>query len=116
MSTDAANDKSAGAVAATPSPQTPGQAPSQPARPAWSGSDHPPSSQTSSLWTYWHTLALLAIVVAVGVVGMNARPFVAFLATVGLLVAFTAIAGHGVVGLWRGLLIDERNRLSLSRL
>src|SRR5690242_9175502 len=33
-----------------------------------------------------------------------------------LMALFTTIAGHGVVGLWHGVLIDERNRLSLSRL
>jgi hypothetical protein len=32
-----------------------------------------------------------------------------------LLAAFILIAGKGVTGLWRGLLIDERNRISLSR-
>jgi hypothetical protein len=32
----------------------------------------------------------------------------------GFLTLFTLLTGHGVVGLWRGLLIDERNKLSLS--
>jgi len=26
------------------------------------------------------------------------------------------VAGHGILGLWRGLLVDERNKMSLSRL
>lgn len=33
-----------------------------------------------------------------------------------LLTVFAVIAGHGVTGMWRGLLIDERNKMSLSRL
>ena len=33
-----------------------------------------------------------------------------------LLAAFATIAGQGITGLWRGLLIDERNKISLSRL
>jgi hypothetical protein len=33
-----------------------------------------------------------------------------------LLGIFAAIAGQGITGLWRGLLIDERNKISLSRL
>jgi hypothetical protein len=33
-----------------------------------------------------------------------------------LLGVFAAVAGQGNTGLWRGLLIDERNKISLSRL
>jgi len=33
-----------------------------------------------------------------------------------LLVAFAAIAGHVITGVWRGVLIDSRNKISLSRL
>ena len=32
------------------------------------------------------------------------------------LVAFAGIAGHGIKGVWRGMFIDERNMISLSRL
>src|SRR5688500_7559034 len=115
MSTDAATGKNdVGAV--PPPPRLPGETPDRPSRAALAGDRDTPSSQTRSSWTYWHTFGLVAIVIAVGLVGMKAKPVVAFLATLTLLVAFTAIAGHGVVGLWRGLLIDEQNRLSLSRL
>jgi hypothetical protein len=58
----------------------------------------------------------LLIVIAVGALGGTQRPLVAFLTTLLLMALFTTITGHGVVGLWRGLLIDERNKLSLSRL
>ena len=40
----------------------------------------------------------------------------AWLATMALLVALTAVVGRGITGLWRGALVDDRNRLSLSRL
>jgi hypothetical protein len=33
-----------------------------------------------------------------------------------LITAFAVVAGHGITGYWRGLLIDQRNKLSLSRL
>jgi hypothetical protein len=33
-----------------------------------------------------------------------------------LLTVFAVISGHGVTGMWRGLLVDERNKMSLSRL
>jgi hypothetical protein len=33
-----------------------------------------------------------------------------------LLVPLTALIGRGVTGLWRGALINERNRMSLSRI
>ena len=39
----------------------------------------------------------------------------AWFATMALLVLLTALIGRGVTGFWRGALIDERNRLSLSR-
>jgi len=44
------------------------------------------------------------------------QPKEMFLVTLALLTAFVMIAGHGTVGLWRGVLVDERNRMSLSRL
>jgi len=40
----------------------------------------------------------------------------AWLATLGLLALFAAIAGQGITGDWRGVLIDGRNKMSLSRL
>jgi hypothetical protein len=58
----------------------------------------------------------LLLIVAIGSVGATQPPLVSFLLTIALLAAFTTVAGHGVVGFWLGLLIDERNRMSLSRL
>jgi len=44
------------------------------------------------------------------------RTVLAWLAIAVLMAAFAAVAGHGITGLWRGVLIDDRHRISLSRL
>ncbi len=73
----------------------------------------------NSKWTGWHTFGLPAIIVAIMLI-TPLTPFQgrawAWLATLILLGIFTAVAGHGITGLWRGLLIDDRNKISLSRL
>lgn len=70
-------------------------------------------------WTSWHTFSLLVIIVMMVLAGMlfptYAREW-AWLITLLLLAAFAAVAGQGITGLWDGLLIDERNKISLSRL
>ncbi len=71
------------------------------------------------MWSGWHTFSLCVIVVAVVLVGLlfpSESRFWVWLSIVGLLVAFAVVVGHGITGLWHGLLIDERNKLSLSRL
>lgn len=81
------------------------------------GLDNPQRpSRIHSRWTVWHSLSLLLIVVVIGAIGATQRPQIALLLNLAMMVLFTTIAGHGVVGLWRGVLIDERNKLSLSRL
>ena len=74
------------------------------------------AQRVSPKWRLWHTGSLLLIIVVIGVVGVSLSPHVGFLINMVLLAAFTTIAGHGIVGLWFGVLIDERNRISLSRL
>jgi len=72
-----------------------------------------------SKWTGWHTFGLLVIIVAIVLIGLLIpvqRRLWAWLGTLILLTVFTTIAGHGITGLSRGLLIDERNKISLSRL
>ena len=70
-------------------------------------------------WTGWHTVGLLIIIVLMVLVGLliplRARLW-AWVVNLILLAAFATIAGQGITGLWRGLLIDERNKISLSRL
>ncbi|MEW6181754.1 MAG: hypothetical protein AB1500_01065 [Bacillota bacterium] len=70
-------------------------------------------------WTGWHTFGLLAIIAAIMLIGLLASSgdkLCAWLGIIALMAVFTTVAGHGVTGLWRGLLIDERNKISLSRL
>ena len=68
-------------------------------------------------WRYWHTIALVLITAASILVAIY-RPYgmyQSWLWVMAGLVAFVAIAGHGISGLWRGALVDESNRVSLSR-
>ena len=79
-------------------------------------------------WTTGHTVLLGLIVAAIGVVGISLprsggqlaflgqRAVLAWLLIAGLMGAFAAVAGHGVTGLARGVLIDERHRVTLGRL
>jgi hypothetical protein len=60
-------------------------------------------------------VGLLLILAALAWLGWTQRPNVVYPAALALLAAFAVVAGHGIVGLWLGLLIDERNRMSLSR-
>lgn len=72
----------------------------------------------ASPWTGWHTASLLAILGAVFVAELLLTPprLVTWLSILVLLGMFAVVTGHGVTGLWLGLLIDTRNKLSLSRL
>ncbi len=78
-----------------------------------------PPDKTKSKWTWAHTAGSFALLTAIVLVGLGTpawdRIWV-WLAIMLLLLAFALVAGHGVVGRWTGLLIDERNKMSLSRL
>ena len=79
-------------------------------------------------WRTAHTVALFAIVAGIGVIGvalprkdgqlglLGGRTVLAWLLIAALMAAFAAVAGHGVTGLARGVLIDERHRITLGRL
>jgi hypothetical protein len=79
-------------------------------------------------WRAGHTLVLALILAAIAVVGIalprtdgqlgfvGQRTIVAWIAIALLVATFAAVAGHGVTGIARGVLIDDRHRLSLSRL
>jgi len=70
-------------------------------------------------WKAWHTLSLLAIIGAIVLIGLrtpSTQIVWAWIGTLVLLAGFATVAGHGILGLWLGLLIDERNKMSLSRL
>lgn len=71
------------------------------------------------MWRRWHTASLLTILIvfiAIEVLAAPSQRFTAWLAIMALLILFAMIAGHAVTGLWIGLLIDSRNKVSLSRL
>ena len=84
--------------------------------------------QTRSTWKPTHTVALVVLFAAIFVVGLipsnqaipgfnpPAHGLVAWLVIMVLLGACCVVIGLGTTGLWRGLLIDSRNRMSLSRL
>lgn len=85
----------------------------QPPRPA---AGEAPGTHTSANWANQHTVALLAILIAIVVAGLVLTPAQAFAAIAVLMLGFVTIAGRGVTGLWRGALVDDRNKISLSRL
>ena len=91
---------------------TPTPAPQPVSKPALTASGQPVR------WTRWHTVGQLAIVIAIGVVGVVAPNFnVSMLATwiivVALFLIFLFIVGAGITGRPQGLLSDERNKMSL---
>jgi hypothetical protein len=72
----------------------------------------PPSN-----WTRNHTAGCLAAVAAIVVVALaGAPPVISWLLYLLLMATFTAIVADGITDSRAGILIDERNRMSLSRL
>lgn len=80
----------------------------------------------TTTWTRTHSAALLVLVVALGAVGVlvpwasgssaGDGRLAAWLGELGLMLCFGLVVGHGVTGLWRGILVDDRNKLSSARL
>lgn len=66
----------------------------------------------------WHLLGSVALLAAIGWAGLrpDADQTRAWVITLVLMTAFATLNGHGITGVWRGILIDNRNRMSLSRL
>jgi len=67
----------------------------------------------------WHTVGLLFVLLAILLTRLilpTSPRLWTWLSILGLLGLFTIIVGHGVTGLWLGVLIDNRNKVSLSRL
>jgi hypothetical protein len=72
-------------------------------------------------WTIMHTLGQLFIIVLIAVVGVatpawHLNELLSWLIIVALFLAFLFVVGNGITGRWQGLLIDERKKMSLSRL
>lgn len=69
----------------------------------------------ASSWMWWHTVGLISFVVLVATLH-TMGPRVTLIGLALSLLGFAAIAGHGIKGTWRGMFIDERRMISLSRL
>ena len=69
-------------------------------------------------WSRLHTVgSLLLIAVFVGLAIV--QPLTAYQSWIVVMIGmviFTMIVGHGITGVWQGALVDERLRMSLSRL
>ncbi len=69
-------------------------------------------------WEKSYSLALVVILLVIALPGLLIPleyRLVAWLLTLLLMISFTIITGYGVCGRWAGVLIDERNFVSLSR-
>jgi multisubunit Na+/H+ antiporter MnhB subunit len=74
---------------------------------------------TPRTWRIWHTIGIVLAVALIcwsGLAISPGRALTAWVLMVAATVVFALIAGHGITGLWKGALIDERNKMSLSRL
>jgi len=70
---------------------------------------------TGTGWIRWHTVGLVAIVALMIVVGYAVGGSWGWLLNLVLLTVLAALLGHGITGRLSGLLIGERNAMSLSR-
>jgi len=96
---------------------------------------HPPAGNRNSAphevqteWTKTHTvtlLALIAVIFAVGLIPSNqlipgfgppGHGLVVWLIILLLLGVCFVVIGRGTTGMWKGVLVDSRNKISLSRL
>ena len=71
------------------------------------------------LTSYFHLGGLIAILAAIAWVGLRAgskQHADGWLWILVLMIAFAVLVGHAITGYWRGILIDNRNKMSLSRL
>jgi hypothetical protein len=70
-----------------------------------------------SHWRIQHTLFILGISVLIIVIGLLVPPEQRFWSWISILFLLTLsflVTGHGVRGIWNGIFIDGRNRMSLS--
>lgn len=68
-------------------------------------------------WTHLYTLILvliLAAIIAIAELEINRRA--TWIINLVLLLVFAVVAGKGVTGYWLGIIIDDRSKISLSRL
>ena len=75
-------------------------------------------ANSKSNWEWWHSVATVTVVVLLVWLAL-ARPWAgvdSWIVVILVLLGFTVLVGHGVTGVWKGAFIDERNKVSLSRL
>ena len=71
------------------------------------------------MWRIWHTVGLGVLVLGIGLAGLFIDPSERvwiWILTMLLLTGLILVSGQGIVGRWLGFLIDDRNKMSLSRL
>ncbi len=77
-------------------------------------------SPYTKLWTVGHVLTLVILLAVIAWAGLREGAdedrAATWLLILVLMTLWVVIAGHGITGLVRGILIDSRNRMSLSRL
>lgn len=78
-------------------------------------SQAPPAKYQGSVL---HLIGSVVLLVAMAWAGLrqDANQATSWVMILILMTAFAALNGHGITGVWRGILIDNRNRISLSRL
>lgn len=72
-----------------------------------------------SHWSKFHTIALLTLLFALVYLALAIKEHLslveAWFTIMGIVTMFMLILGHGITGAWRGVFIDDRNVISLSR-
>lgn len=78
----------------------------------------PAPTPTLPPWGLWHSLTIVGIATLFVwmAIWLPWGLHTSWLVTMAALVVFVAIVGQGVTGRWAGALVDDRNRVSLSRL
>lgn len=74
---------------------------------------------TASLWRSWHSIILLTLLVALLIFRLmlpTTPRLWTWLSILMVLSVFALVVGHEATGVWLGVLIDSRNKVSLSRL
>jgi len=70
-------------------------------------------------WNFWHSTALILLIglmVAVGFLMPAYSPLWTWILIELILLLSILVIGHGLTGVWKGVLVDEENHVSLSRL